>query len=897
MKRVLVVVFVSLVCAPALAYEGGTFAKPASQPVQKAPELTKNPAVRTYVPARYPEEERGKGNLEVVLILYLDAEGNVTKAVVQDKEKIALAFVTAAEEAALQLKFIPGEIDNKPAAMGIYYRYTFTDDIASTQPSSSLASEPASSQATAEAPASQPKKVTYGTAVLKIDVREAGTRSRLPGVVLRVQVADLDIEGMTDDKGRCEFRDLPLGPAKLTLTSPQHRARTMNYKLEKNVETGEKVYLQRAWIDPFETIVQGKRDQREVTKRVISREELIKVPGSFGDPLRAIQNMPGVARPPLIGGNLVIRGSSPNSSEFYIDGMKLPALYHFGQGPSVIQESLIEDITFLPCCFSTRYGRATAGIIEVTTRKPNYEKWSGKASLDFGIVRLFTEIPVTENTIIDVGFRRSLYDLFLPLVFRLANPPVPGQIQNPTLIPVFYDYQARLVHKTKNIGEFQLFIFGSDDRLKFVQTPTQQTSAFNPAELEVGLDFHAIQPMWTLKLSPEVTNTLALQVEFEINSANTPDVFFRLNEFNLGLREEIRYKPYDWLSFILGTDIQYNRTWLRTKLPLLPRFPQFPNPGTESPPFTNFDNVQDTIEAGVYVEAEMKLGRLKLLPGIRAENISYVGRARQAFMPRLSAKLKVAEPLDLKAAVGVFQKRPEALNIIQDFGNPDLQLMSALHTTLGFEWNITQALSLEMSGFFNYLWDEPGGSSRVRLTNGNIQPLLFENNTIGRVYGGELLLRHKPYKNFFGWIAYTLSRSERKTDGDWFLFGSDQTHIFIVVASYILPYGFQVGARFRVVSGNPGTPVVGSVWDSDTGSYRRVNGAFRSTRLPTFHQLDLRVDKKFTFNTWWLTVYVDVQNVYNHQNAEFFQYSFDFSKQQYFSGLPVLPVLGLEAEW
>src|SRR5205085_13970 len=94
---------------------------------------------------------------------------------------------------------------------------------------------------------------------------------------------------------------------------------------------------------------------------------------------------------------------------------------------------------------------------------------------------------------------------------------------------------------------------------------------------------------------------------------------------------------------------------------------------------------------------------------------------------------------------------------------------------------------------------------------------------LGRIYGGELLLRHKPYKNFFGWVAYTLSRSERAQAGEWYLFDYDQTHILTLLASYALPYGFQVGTRFRLVSGNPRTVVQRAVYDGDTGQYVPIN--------------------------------------------------------------------------
>ncbi len=375
-----------------------------------------------------------------------------------------------------------------------------------------------------------------------------------------------------------------------------------------------------------------------------------------------------------------------------------------------------------------------------------------------------------------------------------------------------------------------------------------------------------------------------------------------MEDWYASARNEIVAKFGPNATLTAGTDFQWDQDRLGTRLPdiglAVPKLPSFPGPGQKDAVLQDYKLNQGIMEWGFYGELELKFGKLRVIPGLRGEEIMYAGRMRQALMPRLTARYKITDDLEVKAATGLFQKRPEKLNILEQFGNPDLELQSAFQSTIGLEWQITPALSLETSGFFNYIWNEAASTNRYTITSDlQVKPLLYDNRQIGRVYGGELLLRHKPYKNFFGWIAYTLSRSERNTGADWFLFNFDQTHIFIAVASYILPYGFQVGARFRVVSGNPTTPVAGSTYDTDTGSYRRVNAEFRSGRLPTFHQLDLRVDKSFVFNLFTLTVYVDVQNVYNHGNAEFSQFSYDFTKQQFFTGLPILPVLGLQGEW
>ena len=89
----------------------------------------------------------------------------------------------------------------------------------------------------------------------------------------------------------------------------------------------------------YETTVRAKKPPAAVTRYELSQPELTIVPGTFGDPLRVIQNLPGVARTPFGLGALVIRGSSPNDSGVYVEGHRIPILYHFLVGPCVLTPS------------------------------------------------------------------------------------------------------------------------------------------------------------------------------------------------------------------------------------------------------------------------------------------------------------------------------------------------------------------------------------------------------------------------------------------------------------------------------------------------------------------------------------------------------------------------------
>ena len=172
-------------------------------------------------------------------------------------------------------------------------------------------------------------------------------------------------------------------------------------------------------------------------------------------------------------------------------------------------------------------------------------------------------------------------------------------------------------------------------------------------------------------------------------------------------------------------------------------------------------------------------------------------------------------------------------------------------------------------------------------------------DTDRRIYGIEVLLRHALQGRFFGWISYTLMRSERQdAPGEPYrLFDFDQTHILAAVAQYRLPANWEIGARWRYVTGNPVTLFSRGPYDVNADVFVGKPGEINATRLPAFHQLDLRVDRKWIWDLWYLTAYFEIQNVYNRQNPETYTYRYDFSDREIVSGLPILPSFGLRGSF
>jgi hypothetical protein len=296
---------------------------------------------------------------------------------------------------------------------------------------------------------------------------------------------------------------------------------------------------------------------------------------------------------------------------------------------------------------------------------------------------------------------------------------------------------------------------------------------------------------------------------------------------------------------------------------------------------------------------------LRVVPGARFDYARDSGHSD--FSPRLNARYDIIKGpapdapdrrrLTLKGGVGVFYQPPQFQETDEVFGTPGIKSNRWIHYALGVERELTRQVEASVEGFYK---DLTQGVSRGPEAAGGFG---YNNQGEGYVIGLETLLKYKPDERFFGWLAYTLSRSAIKDapDEPEYLFQYDQTHNLTVLGSYRLGRGWEFGARFRLVSGPLDTPLVGppslpALYAADAGSYAQLQERPFSRRLPLFHQLDLRIDKRWQIKNARVSTYLDLQNVYNNAAVEGTVYNYDFSKSQYQTGVPILPSIGMRIE-
>jgi hypothetical protein len=118
-----------------------------------------------------------------------------------------------------------------------------------------------------------------------------------------------------------------------------------------------------------------------------------------------------------------------------------------------------------------------------------------------------------------------------------------------------------------------------------------------------------------------------------------------------------------------------------------------------------------------------------------------------------------------------------------------------------------------------------------------------------------------------------------------------------VIAGYHFPFEIDFGIRFRYVTGDPNTALGPGIWDADQGVSIPFPGPAYGERLPPFIALDFRIDKRFAFKSWILSLYLDVSNVTNHGNVEGYAYSYDYTQRRAVTSLPILPSIGVRASF
>ncbi len=621
----------------------------------------------------------------------------------------------------------------------------------------------------------------------------------------------------------------------------------------------------------------------EPGRQEMTGAEVRQMPGSFGDAFRAIEALPGVT--PVISGlpYFLVRGAPPGNTGFFLDGVRVPALFHLGVGAAVVHPGLIDRVDFYQGGYPARFGRYTGGILsgEVLPAPEHAHAEAEVRLLDAGAL---VSVPIDGGRGDFLASGR--YGYHGPLLSLFA----------PTIGLAYWDYQTRVRWRPTDSDEIGAFAFGSYDSLTQRDDNTHRTSEI------LGIKFHRVDLRWDRRTGVDGTLRVALTLGYDRSStgeaqADLESAAAAIQSESVRLRTEWSDHAGGLADVRIGADASVER--YNVLLPTIaPDVGSSPTTGIAEP---GGASLQTDFDSGVYGELTWRpVPALELRPGLRIDAFTSRSpatptteaseRALVGVDPRLAVRWQETKILAWLAALGVAH---QASNI--PLPSPGLQfsqlsrgLQSANQYSAGAELKLpadftaTADLFLhDYTGLADYLESCPTGETTCTFN--------------GRAVGLEVLVRRTLTRSLSGWLSYTLSRAERDAYylGTWIrrLSEFDRTHVFNLVLAADLGAGWRSGARLVGYSGLPYSTATGSIGPPDA-------------RGPPFVRVDVRVEKRWRALGGRLSLVVEWLNALLNKEA------FVASCQSFFVGSTIgsscapnvigpitFPSIGLEGEW
>jgi hypothetical protein len=656
-----------------------------------------------------------------------------------------------------------------------------------------------------------------------------------------------------------------------------------------------------------EISVRGVRRSHDVDAISVSAEEARGLAGTEGDPVKAVYDLPGLARPSFGTGQLVVWGSSPQDTRTYVDGVEVPALFHGAGLRSTMSADLVRNVTLNPGAYGADYGRSLGGMVRVETRDLPATGVHGCVGADPLDGSAMVTAALSDRVRVAAAGRYG----WLDAVLRAVDAP---DIDNYFAIPRYGDYQTKVQLDLRSGEKLDAVLLGSQEGLTEAIPDADPSRARSETTGSSYQRFflhyrRALEDGSSVDVTPWIGHdSSTLHAAF----GGTP-AELDASTWRAGLRAAHRSRQTSWLATTLGIDVDdADASVARTgSLEIPPREGDVSVFGQPPGPDVNTDSWNaGVIDVAPYAQLDVDAGPLLISPGLRVDGFLMttsrqtprigatpsigLSHLEASVEPRVSLRLRLTDSVSLLGAAGLYSQPPDPADLSAVFGNPTLGAAAAEHATLGESLRITETLSADVIAFAKWM-------DNMAVRNPSPTPKLAQallQNGAGRSYGVQFLVRQRPWRGLAGWVSYTISRSERRDEPSegWRLFDYDQPHVLTVVANKTLG-AWTLGARLRFATGLPRTPVTGAFYDAKDDQYDPVFGAQNSVRLPDFWQLDARIDRSFALGRGVsLRIYVEGLNITGRANGEEYVFNIDYTRRGTVSGLPFLALAGARVD-
>jgi CarboxypepD_reg-like domain len=217
-------------------------------------------------------------------------------------------------------------------------------------------------------------------------VIDADSKKPLEGAGVSIQ--NTSINTITNPDGSFEFDAVPVGTIAIGVTMIGYESKLIP---EITVTSGKEVELTIAITEKIsslqEVVVSSQRNKIKpvnefatVSARSINIQDAKRYPAAIDDPARMVQNFAGVSASNDASNEIIVRGNSPQSVLWRLEGVEIPNPNHFagiaagGGAVSMLSGTTLGNSDFYSGAFPSEFGNATSGVFDLYYRNGNKDK-------------------------------------------------------------------------------------------------------------------------------------------------------------------------------------------------------------------------------------------------------------------------------------------------------------------------------------------------------------------------------------------------------------------------------------------------------------------------------------------------------------------------------------------
>lgn len=662
--------------------------------------------------------------------------------------------------------------------------------------------------------------------------------------------------------------------------------------------------------------------QAPVSTTSLSREEVRRFPGGFEDVVRTVTTLPGVAVVNEGGRNdVLVRGGGPTENLYLVQGLEVPNINHFGLpgattgSLSFVNLDFVDRVEFSTGGFGVGFGDRMSSVLALDLRPGRSDRFGGKATVSASQFGLNVEGPLGPDGTLRASARRS----YLDLIFKAA-----GQ----AFVPVYSDYNlfydARLSPRDR-LSVLGLVAADDVERERETAEDRRQNAGILGNEqdrLILGMRLRHLVPAGYVQASLGFNRD-----DFRFSQADTAVVareYFRSSsvarEGTVRLDGLLRLRNVADLAG--GVSYKLLRETNRASFAdtVLDRSGREVSRDSLGLP-ARLDEALSGGRAAGWLEAERSVARrVSLTAGLRADH--YEELESGVFLsPRGALTFRPEDAWTIRLAAGRYRQPPSLVWLLNP-ANRKLRASRNDMAVAAVEWLVRPDTEIMAELYYKRYRDLPAGIDSGTDSTAATDYLVLTNAGVG--YGGRdddfqslgylrLASRGKgeafgfelqAQKKFsevpcYGQIGLSVGKSGyRAVDGRWYPGQFDQRIIVSIGGGYVLNAAWEFSAKFRVASGAPYTPVYDPARNPlRPGTVQNLPEEYLSERLGVSHQLDVRADRRWNFESWSMIAFLDVQNVYNFASPTRPRWDFAEGKVESRNSIALLPSVGLTAEF